>query len=134
MTRRPPREVAETDSRSKGCRGAELGQTCLSYKDRTGALSVRVALSTMQLGRGEEVNRQAETANPRDSLQELTRHLQGHACCNHQPGRARTRISWRKRKQSSALQRYMDPSIKLVRIVKSCSIPQSGFAVMMMRN
>jgi hypothetical protein len=55
----------------KGCRGTEHGQTCA--KDRTGAVALRAALeSAVQLGRGDEVNRQAEMANPtkcRDSLQ-----------------------------------------------------------------
>jgi hypothetical protein len=50
-------------SGSKGCRGAEHGQTC--NKDRTGAVALRGALeSTVQLGRGDEVSRQADTANP----------------------------------------------------------------------
>jgi hypothetical protein len=42
-------------------------------KERTGAVAVRVALeSAVQVGRGDEGNRQAEMANPtkcRDSLQ-----------------------------------------------------------------
>jgi hypothetical protein len=59
-------------SGSKGCRGAEhaYDQTCT--KDCTGAVALRAALeSDVQLGRGNEVNRQ-EMANPtkcRDSLQ-----------------------------------------------------------------
>jgi hypothetical protein len=56
---------------SKGCRGAEHGQACT--KERTGAVAVRAALeSAVQVGRGNEGNRQAEMANPtkcRDSLQ-----------------------------------------------------------------
>jgi hypothetical protein len=55
----------------KGCRGAEHGQACT--KERTGAVAVRAALeSAVQVGRGNEGNRQAEMANPtkcRDSLQ-----------------------------------------------------------------
>jgi hypothetical protein len=66
--------VAGKGSRSKGCRGAEHGQTCT--KDRTDAVALRAALeSTVQLGRGNEVNWQAELANPtkcRDSLQFCT--------------------------------------------------------------
>jgi hypothetical protein len=58
----------------KGCRGAEHGQACT--KDRTGTMALRAALeSAVQLGRGDEVNRQAEMANPtkcRDSLQPWT--------------------------------------------------------------
>jgi hypothetical protein len=56
---------------SKGCRGAEHGQACT--KERTGAVAVRAALeSAVQVGRGNEGNRQAEMANPtkcRDLLQ-----------------------------------------------------------------
>jgi hypothetical protein len=63
---------------SKGCRGAEHGQACT--KERTGAVAVRAALeSAVQVGRGNEGNRQAEMANPtkcRDSLQSTS--LQGH--------------------------------------------------------
>jgi hypothetical protein len=59
------------ESGSKGCRGAEHGQTCI--KDRTDAVALRAALeSAVRLGRCHEVNRQAEMANPakcRDSLQ-----------------------------------------------------------------
>jgi hypothetical protein len=48
------------------------------YKERTGAVAVRAALeSAVQLGRGDEGNRQSEMANPtkcRDSLQSLTVH------------------------------------------------------------
>jgi hypothetical protein len=55
---------------SKGCRGAEHGQ---ARKKCTGAVAVRAALeSAVQVGRGNEGNRQAEMANPtkcRDSLQ-----------------------------------------------------------------
>jgi hypothetical protein len=68
MTRRGG---ARKGSGSKGCRGAEHGQTC--PKDRTGAVALRAALeSSEQLGRGDEANRQAEMANPtkyKDSLQ-----------------------------------------------------------------
>jgi hypothetical protein len=54
----------EVGSCSKGCRGAEHGQACT--KDRTGAETRRAALeSAVQLGRGDEVNRQDEMANPR---------------------------------------------------------------------
>jgi hypothetical protein len=63
--------VAGKGSRSKGCRGAEHGQKYT--KDRTGAVALRAALeSAVRLGRGDEVNRQAEMANPtkrRDSPQ-----------------------------------------------------------------
>jgi hypothetical protein len=65
------RGVAAKGSHSEGCRGAENGQACT--KDRTRAVALRAALeSAVQLGRGDEVNRQAEMANPtkcRDSLQ-----------------------------------------------------------------
>jgi hypothetical protein len=58
-------------SGSKGCRGAEDGQACT--KECTGAVALRAALeSAVQLGLGDEGNRQAEMANPtkcRDSLQ-----------------------------------------------------------------
>jgi hypothetical protein len=61
-------------SGSIGCRGAEHGQEC--SKDHTGAVAHRAALvSAVQLGRGDEVNRQPkflEMAKPtkcRDSLQ-----------------------------------------------------------------
>jgi hypothetical protein len=68
MTRRGG---AGKGSGSKGCRGAEHGQACT--KERTGAVPVRAALeSAVQVGRGDEGNRQAEMANPtkcRDSLQ-----------------------------------------------------------------
>jgi hypothetical protein len=68
MTRRGG---AGKSSGSKGCRGAERGQACT--KERTGAVAVRAALeSAVQVGRGNEGNRQAEMANPtkcRDSLQ-----------------------------------------------------------------
>jgi hypothetical protein len=64
---------------SKGCRGAEHGRTCT--KDHTGAAALRAALeSAMQLGRGDEVTRQADMANPtkcRDSLQEQDVGLRG---------------------------------------------------------
>jgi hypothetical protein len=50
---------------------AEHGKACT--KERTGAVAVRAALeSAVQVGRGNEGNLQAETANPtkrRDSLQ-----------------------------------------------------------------
>jgi hypothetical protein len=56
---------------SIGCRGADHGQACA--EKRTGAVAVRAALeSAVQVGRGNEGNRQAEMANPtkcRDSLQ-----------------------------------------------------------------
>jgi hypothetical protein len=59
---------------SKGCRGEEHGQACT--KERSGAVAVRAALeSAVQVGRGNEGNRQAEMANPtkcRDSLQEAS--------------------------------------------------------------
>jgi hypothetical protein len=59
MTRRGG---AGKGSGSKGCRGSEHGQT--RTKDRTGAVAVRAALeSAVQVGRGYEVNRQAEMAN-----------------------------------------------------------------------
>jgi hypothetical protein len=68
MTRRGG---AGKGSGSKGCRGAEHGQACT--KERTGAVAVRAALeSAVQVGRGDEGNKQAEMANPtkcRDSLQ-----------------------------------------------------------------
>jgi hypothetical protein len=49
---------------SEGCRGAEHGQAC-TKKDHSGAVALRAALeSAMQLRRGNEVNRQAEMANP----------------------------------------------------------------------
>jgi hypothetical protein len=49
------RGVAGKDNRSKGCRGAEHGQT--SSKDRTGAVALRAALeSAVQLGGSDEVN------------------------------------------------------------------------------
>jgi hypothetical protein len=48
---------------SKGCRGAEHGQTY--PEDRTGAVALRAALeSAVQLGRGDEVSMQAEMAIP----------------------------------------------------------------------
>jgi hypothetical protein len=44
---------------SKGCRGAESGQACT--KDSTAAVALRAALeSAVQLGQGDEVNRQAK--------------------------------------------------------------------------
>jgi hypothetical protein len=68
MTRRGG---AGNGSGSKGCRGAKHGQACT--KERNGAVAVRAALeSAVQVGRGDEGNRQAEMANPtkcRDSLQ-----------------------------------------------------------------
>jgi hypothetical protein len=71
MTRRGG---AGKGSGSKGCRGAEHGQACT--KERAGAVAVRAALeSAVQVGRGNEGNRQAEMANPtkcRDSLQTPT--------------------------------------------------------------
>jgi hypothetical protein len=58
MTRRGG---AGKGSGSKGCRGAEHGQACT--KERTGAVALRAALeSAVQLGQGDEVNRQAEMA------------------------------------------------------------------------
>jgi hypothetical protein len=63
---------------SKGCRGAEHGQACT--KERTGAVAARAALeSAVQVGRGNEGNRQAEMANPgkcSDSLQQQCRQVQ----------------------------------------------------------
>jgi hypothetical protein len=57
MTRR-----GEAGNGRKGCRGAEHGQT---IQDRTGAVALRAALeSAVQLGRGDEVNRQADMAIP----------------------------------------------------------------------
>jgi hypothetical protein len=68
MTRRAE---AGKDSGNKGCRGAEHGQACT--KACTGAVAIRAALEwAVQLGRGDEVNTQAEMANPtkcRDLLQ-----------------------------------------------------------------
>jgi hypothetical protein len=69
MTRR---REAWKGSGSKGCRGAKHGQACT--KESTGAVAVRAALElAVQVGRGDEGNRQAEMANPtkyRDSLQQ----------------------------------------------------------------
>jgi hypothetical protein len=49
-------------SGSKGSRDAEHGQACT--KDRTGSVALRAPLElAVQLGRGDEVNRQAEVAN-----------------------------------------------------------------------
>jgi hypothetical protein len=60
MTRRGG---AGKGSGSKGRRGAEHGQACT--KERNSAVAVRAALeSAMQVGRGDEGNRQAEMANP----------------------------------------------------------------------
>jgi hypothetical protein len=65
--------VAGKGSRSDVCRRAEqtVGQTC--DKNRIGAVAVRAALAlAVTLGRGDEVNRQAEMANSakcRDSIQ-----------------------------------------------------------------
>jgi ubiquitin len=60
MTRRGG---AGKGSGSKGCRGADHGQACA--KDHTGAVALRAALeSAVQLGRGDEVNRQGDMANP----------------------------------------------------------------------
>jgi hypothetical protein len=60
-------------SGSKGRRGAEHGQACTA--ERTGAVAVRAALeSAVQVGRGNEGNRQAKMTNPtkcRDSLQQF---------------------------------------------------------------
>jgi hypothetical protein len=59
MTRRGG---AGRGSGSKGCRGAEHGQPCTM--ERAGAVALRVALeSAVQLGRGDESNRQADIAN-----------------------------------------------------------------------
>jgi hypothetical protein len=72
MTRRGG---AGKGSGSKGCRGAEHGQACT--KERTGAVAVDVGAaleSAVQVGRGNEGNRQAEMASPtkcRDSLQRV---------------------------------------------------------------
>jgi hypothetical protein len=69
MTRRGG---AGKGSGSKGRGGAEHGQACT--KERTGAVAVPEALeSAVQVGRGDEGNRQAVMANPtkcRDSLQQ----------------------------------------------------------------
>jgi hypothetical protein len=68
MTRRGG---AGKGSGSKGRRGAEHGQACT--KERTGAVAVGAALeSAVQVGRGDEGNRQAEiayTTKCRNSLQ-----------------------------------------------------------------
>jgi hypothetical protein len=74
MTRRGG---AGKGSGSKGCRGAEHGQA--STKDCTGAVALRAALElAMQLGQGDEVNRQAEMANPTKCRESLQYHYQGH--------------------------------------------------------
>jgi hypothetical protein len=56
----------------------------ISYKDPTGAVALRAALEpAVQLGRGDEVNRQAEMANPtkcRDSQQRALERRGGGAC------------------------------------------------------
>jgi hypothetical protein len=69
-------------SASKGWRGAEHGQTC--PMDRTGAVALRAALeSAVPRGPGNEVNRQAEMANP--SKCRIRGHLQtdlARTCCN----------------------------------------------------
>jgi hypothetical protein len=68
MTRRG---VAGIGSCSEGCRGAEHGQTYI----RTSAVAVRAALEVaVQLRRGDEVNRQAEMANPKCRDSKLTPH------------------------------------------------------------
>jgi hypothetical protein len=75
--------IAPRGRRSIGCRGAEYGLACTN--ERTGAVALREALeSVVQLGRGDEVNRQAEMANTkcRDSLQPIApRVRQGVANC-----------------------------------------------------
>jgi hypothetical protein len=59
---------------SQGCRGAERGQTCTW--DRTVDVPHTAALqSAVQLGQGNEVNRQAEMANPTKRMDSLR-----HAC------------------------------------------------------
>jgi hypothetical protein len=64
-------------SGSKGCRGAEHGQACT--KERTGAVAVRAALeSAVQVGRGDEGNRQAEMANPTKCRDSLLRRLRAY--------------------------------------------------------
>jgi hypothetical protein len=63
MTRRGG---AGKGSSSKGCRGAEHGQAYACTKESTGAVALMAALeSAVQLGRGDEGNRQAEMSNPR---------------------------------------------------------------------
>jgi hypothetical protein len=52
------RVVDGKGSRSEDCRDAEHGQACT--EDRTSAVAVRVAL---EVGRGDEMNRQAEMAD-----------------------------------------------------------------------
>jgi hypothetical protein len=73
-TENDKRGGAGKGSGSKGCRGAEHGQACTK---NAGAVAVRAALeSAVQLGRGDEGNRQSEMANPtkcRDSLQKNNR-------------------------------------------------------------
>jgi hypothetical protein len=69
MTRRGG---AGKGSGSKGRGGAKHGQEGTNYKERTGAEAVRALESAVQVGRGDEGNRQAEMANPtkcRHSLQ-----------------------------------------------------------------
>jgi hypothetical protein len=64
--------VARTGSRNEGCRGAEHGQT--STKDRNDAVAVREVLeSAVQLGRGDEVNRQAEMEIRKSALSTVRR-------------------------------------------------------------
>jgi hypothetical protein len=68
MTRRG---VAGKGSRSEGCRGAEHGQTCTSIRIER-VLPLQPLESAVQLGRGDQVHKQADMANltkSRDSLQ-----------------------------------------------------------------
>jgi hypothetical protein len=58
-------------SGGKGCRSAEHGLACT--KDHSAAVALGAALqSTVQLGRGDEVNRQAEIAMPMTSRVSLS--------------------------------------------------------------
>jgi hypothetical protein len=65
--------VARKGSCSAGCRGAEHSQTCTKDLACNCAVPFRPALeSAVQLGQGDEVNRQSEMANLtkyRDSVQ-----------------------------------------------------------------
>jgi hypothetical protein len=84
------RGLVAKGSRSEGCRGAEHGQTC-NNKDRNGAVAVRAALeSTVLVGRGHEVFRQAEMANL-TKLREVQGFATGVACAQLCLGRCITR-------------------------------------------
>jgi hypothetical protein len=73
--------VARKGCRSKGCRGVERGQTCT--EDCTGAVALRAALeSAVQLGRGHEMNRQAEVADTTKCRDSLQARLQATTRCN----------------------------------------------------